>query len=298
MQKTSLRANLLLLITAAIWGFAFVAQKKGMDYVGPFTFNTARFFVGVLSLLPVLWFFRRAQSKASIESIQAKLPIKESFALGVLMFCGLSLQQVGLVTASAGKAGFLTGTYVLLVPLFGIFVARKVNSIVWIAVIIAMFGLYLLSVKADAQNIWSMEFGDILILSSAIFWALHVLLVDRLVHSHDAIQLSILQFVFCTVFSLIAAIAFETIDLSGVFEAWQPILYVGILSTGIAFTLQIIAQKEAHPSHTAIIMSMEGVFAVIGAYLWLNEIISGRILLGCTLMLAAMLLAQWPVKKS
>ena len=296
MQKTSLKANLLLLITAAIWGFAFVAQKKGMDYVGPFTFNTARFFVGVLSLLPVFWFFRQAQSRASIETVKRKLPIKESLALGVLMFCGLSLQQVGLVTASASKAGFLTGTYVLLVPLLGIFVARSVNAIVWLAVVIAMFGLYMLSVKADAENIWSMEFGDVLILSSSIFWALHVLLVDRLVHSHDAMQLSILQFVFCTAFSLLAALALESIDLSAVFEAWQPILYVGILSTGVAFTLQIIAQKEAHPSHTAIIMCMEGVFAVIGGYLWLNEIISGRVLLGCTLMLAAMLLAQIPQK--
>ena len=296
MQKTSLKANLLLLITAAIWGFAFVAQKKGMDYVGPFTFNTARFFVGVLSLLPVLWFFRKAQSRASIETVKKKLPLKESLALGILMFCGLSLQQVGLVTASASKAGFLTGTYVLLVPLLGIFVARSVNAIVWIAVVIAMFGLYLLSVKADAQNIWSMEYGDVLILSSSLFWALHVLLVDRLVHTHDAMHLSILQFVFCTLFSLVAALALETIDLNLVFAAWQPILYVGILSTGVAFTLQILAQKEAHPSHTAIIMSMEGVFAVIGGYLWLNEIISGRVLLGCGLMLAAMLLAQWPSK--
>jgi len=192
-----------------------------------------------------------------------RLPFKESLALGILMFCGLSLQQIGLVTASASKAGFITGTYVLLVPLFGIFIARKVNSIVWLAVFIAMFGLYLLSVKAGAENIWSMEFGDLLILTSAIFWALHVLLVDRLVHEHDALRLSILQFVFCTVFSLIAAMIFETIELSNVLAAWQPILYVGILSTGVAFTLQIIAQKEAHPSHTAIIMSMEGVFAVI-----------------------------------
>lgn len=297
MQKTSLKANLFLLITAAIWGFAFVAQKKGMDYVGPFTFNTARFFVGVLSLLPILWFFRKAQSTASIRAAKKPFPLKESLALGVLMFCGLSLQQVGLVTATASKAGFLTGTYVLLVPLLGIFVARSVNAMVWIAVVIAMFGLYLLSVKADAENIWSMEYGDVLILSSSVFWALHVLLVDRLVHSHDAMQLSILQFVFCTVFSLIAALALETIDLNLVFAAWQPILYVGILSTGVAFTLQILAQKEAHPSHTAIIMSMEGVFAVIGGYLWLNEVISGRVLFGCGLMLAAMLLAQWPRKK-
>ena len=128
MQKTSLKANLLLLITAAIWGFAFVAQKKGMDYVGPFTFNTARFFVGVLSLLPILWFFRNVQSKAYIEPSKKKFPLKGSLALGFLMFCGLSLQQVGLVTASASKAGFLTGTYVLLVPLLGIFVARSVTG--------------------------------------------------------------------------------------------------------------------------------------------------------------------------
>lgn len=295
MQKTSLKANLLLLITAAIWGFAFVAQKKGMDYVDPFTFNTARFFTGVLSLLPVLWFFKKAQSRASLSSIQKKIPLKESCALGVLMFCGLSLQQVGLVTASASKAGFITGTYVLLVPLFGIFVARKVTANVWFAVIIALIGLYLLSVKAGAENIWTMEFGDVLILSSAVFWALHVLLVDRLVHSHDALQLSILQFVFCTLFSLIVALIFESIDFKAILAAWQPILFVGVFSTGVAFTLQIIAQKEAHPSHTAIIMSMEGVFAVIGGYLFLKEVISGRILLGCLLMLVAMLLAQLPL---
>ena len=298
MQKTTLKANLLLLFAAAIWGFAFVAQKKGMDYVGPFTFNAARFFVGVLSLLPVLWFFQKTKSTASIETKQKKIPLKESLVLGFLMFCGISLQQVGLVTATASKAGFLTGTYVLLVPLLGIFVARKVNPIVWLAVIIAMVGLYLLSVKAGTDNIWKMEFGDALILSSAIFWAIHVLLVDRLVHSHDAILLSIMQFVFCALFSLAIALVIETIDLTKVVAAWQSILYVGVLSTGVGFTLQIIAQKEAHPSHSAIIMSMEGVFAVIGGYLWLNEIISGRVLLGCGLMFVAMLLAQMPMKKA
>lgn len=292
MQQTTLRANFLMLITAAIWGFAFVAQKKGMDYVGPFTFNAARFLLGVLSLLPVVCFFAIRKRRKAIESAHSRLPLLPALILGLVLFGGSSFQQVGMVYTTAGKAGFITGLYVLLVPFFGLFFARRVSRQTWGAVIIAFYGLYLLSVKADAENIWSLEWGDLLVLCSAIFWALHVLLIDRFVEKHDPLELSILQFFYCAVFSFFVALFFETIEWQSLLDAAWPIIYAGCFSVGIAYTLQVVAQQEAHPTHAAIILSMEGVFAAIGGWLYLNELMTGRMLLGCALILVAMLLAQ------
>ena len=298
MKHTSIRSNLMLMIAAAIWGFAFVAQKKGMDYIGPFTFNSVRYLLGTLSLIPVLWFFRRKRLQLDPVRIKPhKFPFGPAVALGFLLFCGTSLQQVGLVTADAGKSGFITGMYVLFVPLFGIFLSRKINRLTWIAVLIAIIGLYFLGVKADADNFWTLEWGDTLVLCSAVFWALHVLLVDRLVHDYDPIELSFLQFAYCALFSVCVALVVETFDWQRILEAWVPLLYVGLMSTGLAFTLQVLAQKEANPTHAAIIMSTEGVFAVIGGMLWLHELMSGRMLFGCLLILSAMILAQLPTRK-
>jgi len=305
MKQTSLKANILMLITAAVWGFAFVAQKKGMDHVGPFAFNASRFFIGVISLIPVLWFFRRHKKKESKkkkvkrkESTKSSSmfidssTIKVSVILGAVLFGGAALQQIGMVYTTAGKAGFITGIYVLLVPLFGLFVARKVSKQTWIAVLIALYGLYLLSVKSDAKNFWSLEFGDLLVLCSTVFWAIHILLVDRFVEKHDALELSITQFFFCGVFSLIVALIVESTTLEALLAAKWSILYAGCFSTAVGYTLQVVAQKEAHPTHAAIILSMEGVFAAIGGWLLLSEFMSGRMLLGCCLILVAMLLAQ------
>jgi len=257
MKQTSLKANILMLITAAVWGFAFVAQKKGMDHVGPFAFNASRFFIGVISLIPVLWFFRRHKKKESKkkkvkrkESTKSSSmfidssTIKVSVILGAVLFGGAALQQIGMVYTTAGKAGFITGIYVLLVPLFGLFVARKVSKQTWIAVLIALYGLYLLSVKSDAKNFWSLEFGDL------------------------------------------------STTLEALLAAKWSILYAGCFSTAVGYTLQVVAQKEAHPTHAAIILSMEGVFAAIGGWLLLSEFMSGRMLVGCCLILVAMLLAQ------
>jgi drug/metabolite transporter (DMT)-like permease len=299
MQKSNLASSFMLLTAAAIWGFAFVAQKKGMDYVGPFTFNSARYLLGTLSILPLVLYFRN--KRRQLDPVRFKnhsLPIKPAILLGALLFLGTSFQQVGLVTADAGKSGFITGMYVLFVPVFGLLLAKKVKSMTWLAVVIALSGLYLLGVKASAGNFWVMEQGDFLVLCSAVFWALHVLTVDRLVRHHDALELSILQFGFCTLFSLSVALGFETIEWQAILAAAQPILYVGILSTGVAFTLQVIAQKKVHPTHAAIIMSTEGVFAVIGGVLILKEIMTGRMLFGCGLILIAMIMAQLPAKKS
>ncbi|MBT8141886.1 MAG: DMT family transporter [Gammaproteobacteria bacterium] len=302
-KPTSFRANLLMLIAAAIWGFAFVAQKKGMDFIGPFTFNAARFGLGTIVLIPVLWFFysRRKSSNelnashAAIQNIHTSL--LPSIVLGFLLYCGIGFQQTGMIYTTAGKAGFITGLYVLFVPLLGLFVAKKVNLPTWLGVGLALFGMYLLSIKPDAENFWSLEYGDVLILCSAVFWSLHVLVADRFVQYNDALTLSFLQFGFCAIFSLITAIGFESIDLSLIAKAWVPIAYTGLLATALAFTLQMLAQKEAHPTHVAIIISMEGVFAVIGGYLLLSEVMTARMLVGCGLILGAMLLAQIPIAK-
>lgn len=292
MQHTTLRANLLMLLTAAIWGFAFVAQKKGMEFVGPFTFNAARFFLGVVSLLPVIWFLQKRSRSLRVDISSPSLPFKPALILGLVLFGGASFQQVGMVHTTAGKAGFITGLYVLLVPFFGLFIAKKVSRQTWLAVIVAFYGMYLLSVKADAENFWSLEFGDLLVLCSAIFWAMHVLLIDHFVQKHDALQLSILQFFYCALLSLIVALIFEHIEWASLVEAKWSIIYAGCFSVGIAYTLQVVAQQEAHPTHAAIILSMEGVFAALGGWWLLSELMTGRMLLGCGLILAAMLLAQ------
>lgn len=298
MQKTSLRANLLLLLAAAIWGFAFVAQKKGMDYIGPFTFNTVRYFLGSLFVLPIVYYFRRKKLQLDPARLRSHtLPIKPAAALGVFLFLGTSFQQVGLVTADAGKSGFITGMYVLFVPLLGLFLSKKVNRQTWLGIAIALPGLYLLGVQPGSDKLWQMQQGDLLVLCSAVFWAMHVLLVDRLVRHHDALELSLLQFGFCALFSLVVALFQETIEWHAILDAAIPLLYVGILSTGVAFTLQVVAQKDAHPAHVAMIMSSEAVFALLGGWLYLNEVISGRMLIGCGLLLVAMILAQLPSKE-
>lgn len=282
------RANLLLLITAMIWGFSFVAQRQGMEHVSPFTFNATRFAIGAASLIPVILFARRRKKSANMRSLFALPGIAGGLCLGIVLFLGASLQQIGIVDTTAGKAGFITGLYVILVPLLGLLWNQKTGRATWIGAIFAVIGMYLLSVTDD----FSISKGDLLVLSSALFWAIHVLLISWLLQKSDALSLSFYQFFFCSLFSWLAAITQETITLHGIQGALFPILYTGIFSVGIAYTLQIVAQKQTHPSHAAIILSLESVFAVMGGYLFLAEIISIRGLLGCGLMLTGMILSQ------
>jgi len=277
----------MLLVTAAIWGFAFVAQRVGMDYVGPFTFNAARFFLGALSLLPLLLLLKPGQPTKSDKGQKLSL-WQGGLAAGALLFMGSTFQQVGLQYTTAGNAGFITGLYIILVPVIALFWGQKTGRNTWLGALLAVAGLYLLSVTDD----FTLAYGDLLQLIGALFWAVHVLLIGWLSPQMDALRLSVIQFFTCGLISLLAALFLEEPTLGSIGEAWQPIAYAGLLSVGVAYTLQVFAQKEAPASHAAIILSLEAVFAVIGGYLFLNEILGLKGLAGCALMLTGMLISQ------
>ena len=272
-----------------IWGFAFVAQRAGMEYVGPYTFNAIRFALGGISLIPLLLISKKRKFDiSSFPGFRNKYFIYGGIAAGIILFLGSTFQQTGIVYTTAGKAGFITGLYIIFVPLFGLFLKSKTSAGTWIGAIVAVAGLYLLSVTES----FSIGLGDLLVLISGIFWAAHVLLIGKISTKTDPIQLAFLQFLICSFLSLLAALISETSTIQNIYDASLPILYAGICSVGIAYTLQVVAQREAHPAHAAIIMSLEAVFALIGGWLVLAESIPLRGLIGCVLMLAGMLISQ------
>jgi drug/metabolite transporter (DMT)-like permease len=284
-----MKANLLLLITAIIWGFAFVAQRAGMEFLGPFTFNTARFTLGSLSLVPLLLINKKRKfSQSKIISVDNKTLLSGGLYAGIFLFLGASLQQTGMVYTTAGKGGFITGFYIILVPILGLFIKQKTSFLTWLGAIVAMAGLYFLSVTNDLE----INIGDVLVFSAAFFWAGQILVIGFFSNKTDSIQLAFLQFLMCAILSFVSAVVSEDIILYNLYQAIIPILYAGIFSAGIAFTLQIIAQKEAHPANAAIIMSLESVFAVIGGWMILSETIPLRGFLGCGLMLTGMIISQ------
>ena len=290
MQENTLKADGLLLLTAMIWGFAFVAQRVGMDYVGPFTFNGLRFALGCLVLLP---FMARSNGPAAVaEAIRPPLSrgqlIVGASLTGVALFAGASLQQVGLVYTTAGNAGFITGLYVVIVPLLGLFWGQRPGAGTWIGAILAAAGLYLLSITAS----FTIAFGDLLELIGAFFWAGHVLIIGWLSPRTSPVRLAFFQYAACSVLSMVTALVFEEITLAGIGGAALPVLYGGALSVGVAYTLQVVAQQSAHPAHAAILLSLEAVFAALGGWVLLGERLSVRGFTGCALMLAGMLLSQ------
>lgn len=282
------KAELLLLLAAAIWGFAFVAQKAAMAHLGPFFFNGIRFALGGLVLLP--WVVRnRARREGTLVSSQSSL-LPLGIAAGIVLFLGVSLQQMGIVHTSAGKAGFITGLYVLFVPMLGALLGRPAGRRTWTGAILATAGLYLLSLRGRE----GFARGDLLVLASALFFAVHVLLIGRLSGEKrlPAIPLAAVQYGACAAASLAVACLFEEVDLAGVRKAAVPILYGGILSVSVAYTLQVAAQRVAPSAHAAILLSLEAVFAAIGGAVVLAERIPPRGLAGCALMLAGMLVSQ------
>ena len=290
MHRKQIKSDGLLLLTATIWGFAFVAQRMGMNHVGPFTFNGIRFALGALVLMPFIISTRKKYDLSGKEKKQTNsfnLALWGS-AAGLAIFTGASFQQIGLVYTTAGKAGFITGLYVVIVPLMGLFWHQKTNAGTWIGAFLAAVGLYLLSVT-EALTI---SYGDLLELAGALVWAGHIHLIGWASPKTDPKRLAFFQFVVCSLLSLVAAMLFETITASGLLKAAAPILYGGALSVGIAYTLQVMAQENAHPAHAAILLSLESVFAAIGGWFVLDELMSGRSLIGCALMLAGMLISQ------
>ncbi|MDW7661993.1 MAG: DMT family transporter [Bacillota bacterium] len=278
-------ANGLLLLTAAIWGFGFVAQRVGAQFIGAFTFNGIRFALGSLSLLPLIYYFGK---KSPQEKITFKKTILPGMIIGSVLFVASTLQQVGVAYTTAGNAGFITGLYMVFVPLFGIFLRQKIGKNAWVGVFVALAGLYLLSVNEN----FTIAFGDLLVLVAAIFWALHILSIDKFAKEVDSLKLSSIQFATCSILSLISALMFETVTVAGLTGSMIPLLYGGLLSVGVAYTLQVVAQKDAKPSHAAIILSMESVFGAIGGALLLSESMSARGAVGCALILAGILISQ------
>ncbi len=280
-------SHCLLITVAAIWGFAFVAQSAGMAHLGPHSFNAARFILGALSLVP-LWLI---WSKGRLP--EGKTLLWGGLAAGVVLFGGFSFQQIGLLHTTAGNAGFITGMYIVFVPVVGILLGHATQPQVWVGVILAILGLFCLSIGPNLQ----IGYGDLLELIGAGFWTAHVIIIGWLSRKVDAISLSICQFAVAALLATIAAVLYETPTLPDFQSAWLPLVYAGIGSSGIACTLQIIGQRKVAPSIAALILSTESVFAVLGGWWLLDEHFGMKELVGCSLMLAGMLVSQWPAKK-
>ncbi len=285
-MKTKVKSTILLFLTAIIWGFAFVAQRVGAEYVGAFTFNGIRFLLGSLSLIPVILIFEREKlDKAKI--VKTLVP---SLLAGVILFIASTLQQLGVEwTGSAGKAGFLTGLYIVLVPVMRFFMGKKTSIFTFFGAIFALAGLFFLCMTGDEL---SFGIGDIVLIIGAFFWAAHILVVDKYVKDISPLKFSMTQFFVCGFLSIIFAIFTETIELSAIKSAGIPILYGGLMSVGVAYTCQILGQKDADPTFASIIFSTESVFSAIGGAIVLHEIMSGRGYLGCVLIFIGIVFSQ------
>jgi drug/metabolite transporter (DMT)-like permease len=293
MEKKSLKGNVILLTTAIIWGLAFVAQRVGGELMGAFAFNSIRFTLGGVSLLPLLIIFHRKGSKQPLyESVKEVLP--NGIFAGSVLFIAASLQQVGIIYTTVGNTAFITGLYIILVPLFGIFLKHKITRQTWISGLIAVIGLYFLTIKQG----FSVNSGDYFQLAGAFFWAIHILSIDYFVKKYDAIKIATIQFFTCAALSGIVSIVFEETTLQMIYDARWPIFYGGIMSVGVAYTLQVVGQKYAKPSHAAIILSLETVFGALGAAILLGEILSVQGYFGAVLMFAGMILSQVKFKFS
>ena len=297
--KGTAKADGLLLVTAIIWGFAFVAQRSGMAVIGPFAYSAARFALGTLSLIPLLVLSKRRAGRrglAAVDGPPLSLGRRAAWAglAGLVLFTAANLQQIGLVRTTAGNAGFITCLYVILVPIITVFFGRAPGPRIWIGAGFALAGLYILSVGAA----FTMAPGDGLELLGAFCWAGHILLINHLVRRMEALEIAVGQFSICAILSLIAALVREPAPFAGVHAAAIPILYGGLASIGVAYTLQIVAQKTAHPTHASIILSMEALFAGLGGVLLLGESLTWRLVIGGMLMLAGMIVSQVPPKKA
>ena len=295
----------MLFLTAAIWGSAFVAQRAGMDYIGPFTFNGIRTLVGFIVLIPVIMVLDTQSKKKDIangippatetqKKAARKTLLKGGIACGVVLFVASSLQQYGMVYTTAGKAGFITALYIVLVPLLGLFLRQKVRPILWVCVVLATAGLYMLCIKED----FSIGIGDLLVLLCALVFAIHILVIDHFSPKTDSVKMSALQFLICGIISIPWMLSLETINLGNIIACWLPILYAGAMSCGVAYTLQIVAQKDTEPTVASLILSMESVFAVVAGIIVLQEPITLRETMGCAIMFIAIILAQLPAKKT
>ncbi len=291
--RAHLKGDIILVVTAMIWGSAFVAQKVGMDHIGPFYYTGLRFALGALFLTPVMLFFSRYRPFVIQKRPNTPALLPAGLLAGALLFGGSILQQVGIIYTTAGKAGFITGLYVVIVPMLGLLWKVRPGAGGWAGAALAVSGLYLLTVEEG----FSLGIGDTLVILCAFLYALHVLVIGWLAPRLDVLKLSVVQFWTCSGISLLCAVFIETWSWAAVSGAAVPILYGGLLSVGIGFTLQVVAQRKAPPTHAAIILSLETVFAVLAGLIVLGEMLPPRGWTGCALMLGGMLAAQFPMQK-
>ncbi len=294
---------IMLAVAALIWGVAFVAQSVGMDHVGPFTFNGVRCLVGAVALLPVIWFFERKKKQAGRTEDREKVVgnqreetknlLMGGLLCGTFLFLASSLQQIGLQYTSSGKAGFVTAFYIVIVPVLGIFLHKRVAGKVWIAVVLALVGLYFLCMTES----FTIGKGDVYIFACAFVFSIQILMVDHFAPKVDGVKLSCLEFLVSGILSLFFMFSLEHPTMSGIFAAGIPILYAGVLSCGVAYTFQILGQRDSNPAIASLIMSLESTFSVLAGWILLHETLSCREAVGCIFMFVAILLAQLPERK-
>lgn len=288
-----LKYNLLMMLAALIWGSAFVAQRVGMDHIGPYTFNCIRSFIGSIALLPVILTIGKHDAARQFATRGGRKDLLiGGLVCGTVLTVSTLFQQIGLIYTTAGKAGFITAQYILIVPLLGLLFGKRVSWCTWLAVGIALGGMYLLCIKDG----FKMEYGDLLVLCCAFTFSVHIMAIDHFAKKVDGILLSCIQFIVCGILSGILTAFLEKPSLDGIMQGWISIVYTGILSSGVAYTLQIITQKHLKPAIAALVMSLESVFAALTGWLVLHEHLSVREFIGCVLVFAATLLAQVPVK--
>ena len=298
-MSKKMQSNILLLITAAIWGSAFVAQKSGMDYIGPFTYNGIRTFIGGLVLIPVIMLLSRGKKEEPVlieaeKQKQNKLLLIGGICCGSVLFVASMLQQFGVMYTTAGKAGFITTLYVVMVPIVSVLIGKKVRAIMWLCVAMGAAGLYLLCMT-DAS--FKLGLGDTLVLLCAVGFTGHIMVIDYFSPKVDGVKLSCIQFLFAGALGIICMFIFEEPDINAILQCWLPILYAGVLSSGVGYTLQIVAQRHAEPTVASLLMSLESVFAVIAGAILLHETMSVRELSGCAVIFAAVIIAQLPSKE-
>ena len=296
MKQLPAKNLFILFLTALIWGTAFVAQSVGMDHIGPFSFNAARSFVGGVALIPVIFFFDRfktAEKKAE-EAANKKVLLLGGVCCGLALGVASCLQQVGIKYTTVGKAGFITAMYIVIVPILGLFLGKKVGVKLWISVVIAIAGLYLLCMSGSL----TLQKGDLLVILCAFAFSVHIMVIDHFSPLTDGVKMSCIQFFVAGLVSLVPMLIAEgtpaPVDL---LRSWMPVLYCGVLSSGVAYTLQIIGQRGVNPTIASLVLSLESVISVLAGWAILHQTMSGREILGCVLMFAAIILAQLPDRR-
>ncbi len=295
-----MKNNVMLLLTALIWGCAFVAQSVGMDYVGPFTFNCVRCILGSIILIPVIFLMDGLKKRSGMEEEAMKkargngrMLLTGGICCGVILAVASSLQQFGILFTTVGKAGFITAMYIVLVPILGVFVGKKIRPLIVLCVLVAVAGLYFLCMTEQ----FALGMGDLFVLLCALVFSIHILVIDHFSSLVDGVRMSALQFLTAGIVCGVPMLIWENPKPENILAAWMPVLYAGILSCGVAYTLQILGQKNVDPTVASLLLSLESVFSVLAGWVILHQSLNQRELFGCALMFAAIIMAQLPQRK-